>query len=151
MTGADLCREFEGLALEPYQDIGGIWTNGYGHVLLPGDPTGPITEEQAEAWLAEDLAKAEDIIDRHVVAVLTTNEREALKSLVLNIGPGKKGVKDGFVTLKSGAPSTMIRCINTLDMDGAAKEFPKWCNAAGRKVPGLLRRRLAEQLLFVKP
>ena len=148
MDAAALCREFEGLALEPYADIAGVMTNGYGHVLLPGDPTGRITEEQAEIWLAEDLAKAESAIDRAVVINLTTNEREALKSFVFNVGPGRKGIKDGFVTLKSGAPSTMLKCINALDMEGASNEFPKWCRVGSQKVPGLLRRRLAEQLLF---
>ena len=148
MNAAALCREFEGLALEPYADIGGVLTNGYGHVLLPGDPTGKIDEAQAEAWLAEDLAKAESVIDRAVVITLTRNEREALKSFVFNIGPGRKGDKDGFVTLKSGAQSTMLKCINALDMEGASNEFPKWCRAGGKKVAGLLRRRLAEQLLF---
>lgn len=148
MDAAALCREFEGLALEPYQDIAGIWTNGYGHVLRPNDPRGQIDEAQAEAWLEGDLADAEAIIDAHVVATLTTNEREALKSFVFNVGPGRKGEKDGFVTLKTGAPSTMLRCLNILDMEGASREFPKWCRAAGNKIPGLLRRRLAEQLLF---
>lgn len=148
MTAADLCREFEGLALEPYQDIGGIWTVGYGHVLLLDEPHTRITPDIAEAYLAHDLDIAESIIDKHVAGVLTTNEREALKSFVFNVGPGKKGEKDGFVTLRSGAPSTMLTCLNALDIAGASAEFPKWCRAAGKKVAGLLRRRLAEQLLF---
>jgi hypothetical protein len=74
---------------------------------------------------------------------------DALVSLALNLGPGRKGHKDGFLILKSGRPSTILTKINKEDFDGAAAEFPKWASAKGKKLPGLVRRRAEEQAMFL--
>lgn len=58
--------QFEGLRLVPYKDSAGIWTIGYGYNLeshgvldlYPG-ATFKICREQAEVWLSEELAVAE--------------------------------------------------------------------------------------------
>jgi hypothetical protein len=55
-----------------------------------------------------------------------------LRSLIFNVGPGAKGVKDGIITLKSGVPSTLLRLLNQSIYAGASDEFPKWCHGAGR-------------------
>ena len=51
--------------------------------------------------------------------------------------------------------STLIRKLNAGDYAGAAREFPRWnkANQGGRLVafPGLTKRRLAEQQLFLSP
>ena len=60
-------REFEGLRLEPYRDTRGIWTIGYGYNLeAHGVDIKPgcslrIVQSQAEAWLNDELDKAEAI------------------------------------------------------------------------------------------
>ncbi len=51
----NLIRHFEGCRLESYQDSGGIWTIGFGHTKGVG-PGQTCTQEQADAWLEEDLA-----------------------------------------------------------------------------------------------
>lgn len=51
---ADIQRS-EGCRLEAYQDTLGNWTIGYGH-LLPQGEIPPITQGQADAWLAADIA-----------------------------------------------------------------------------------------------
>jgi GH24 family phage-related lysozyme (muramidase) len=38
---------------------------------------------------------------------------------------------------------------NRGDISGAAAEFPKWNKGGGRVLPGLTRRRLEEQALFL--
>jgi lysozyme len=43
---------------------------------------------------------------------------------------------------------SIIKKLNRLDYDGASSEFPRWCRAGGRTLPGLLRRRKVEQELF---
>ena len=41
------------------------------------------------------------------------------------------------------------RKLNSGDYQGAADEFPRWVNAGGQPLPGLVRRRDAEQALFL--
>ena len=135
----DLENEFEGCSLTAYPDPasgGDPWTIGYGH-------TGPevydgltITQEQADAWLAVDKRKAQDVIDRYVTVHLTANEDLALRDFIFNLGGG------------NFRSSTLLRKLNLGDFAGAADEFEKWDHACGKVVAGLLRRRTAEKELF---
>ena len=61
---------------------------------------------------------------------------DALVSFAYNVGIGN---------LKS---STLLRKLNAGDYDGAALEFHRWKRSNGRVLPGLVRRRAAEALLF---
>lgn len=139
-AGIDLIKEFEGCRLGPYQDVAGLWTIGIGHLIKPGETfISPITEAQAEALLREDLALACSDVERAVNVPLNDNEYAALVSFTYNCGGG---------ALRQ---STLLKLLNAGDYHGANAEFPKWCRAGGKKVPGLLRRRLAEAALFAKP
>lgn len=126
---------------------GSPWTVGFGHTgdVKEGDV---ITEHQAEAILDVDVDRAERIVLNAVKVPLTQGQFDALVSFVFNVGPGKKGVKDGFVELKSGKPSSMLRKLNEGDYAGAAAEFMSWKFAAGRVMPGLVKRRAEEAALF---
>ena len=53
--GLKLIKEFEGLRLEPYKCDAGVWTIGYGHTKGINQNTKPITKEQAEDFLKDDL------------------------------------------------------------------------------------------------
>jgi hypothetical protein len=57
-AGLALIEQFEGLELEAYQDLVGVWTIGYGHTrgVRPGQT---VTKAEAEALLQQDLAAAE--------------------------------------------------------------------------------------------
>ncbi len=138
-----LIKHFEGLRLVPYKDQAGILTVGYGHVLKPGDPTGPITEEQAEQFLVADLADAEYDV-RHFIHpdVLNENRFGALVSLTFNEGP-----KPLYLTLGQK--------LNGGDILGASDQFLLWNKVRedGNLVPsaGLTERRRAERMLFLKP
>jgi len=84
---------------------------------------------------------------------LAQNEFDALVCFVYNVGagrrdePGKPG-KDGFVTLRNGRPSTMLRLLNEMAFDEAAEQFDKWVYSAGKVIPGLKKRRAAERAMF---
>lgn len=151
MTAADLIRKWEGLRLKAYPDPGTggkPWTIGYGHTrnVNKGDT---CTEAQAIAWLAEDMADAYRIVDNAVTVPLTTKQRDALCSFVFNVGPGVKNIKGGFVTMKNGNPSTMLRLLNEGDYTGAAAQFPRWNKGSGKVMPGLVKRRGEERSLFL--
>ena len=65
-AAVDLAKRFEGFhrvpkndplrRAHPYMCPAGFWTVGYGHLCKPDHP--PITEAEAEAYLAQDLATA---------------------------------------------------------------------------------------------
>lgn len=147
--GLLLIKDFEDCRLEAYQDQGGVWTIGFGHTknVRPDDVW---TQEQADAAFLEDVAEIERLVLACIPVQLTDNQLSALVSFVFNVGLGYKGIKDGFLTLKSGDPSTLIMRLRAADFAGAAAEFPKWCKVAGISNDGLRRRRMAEQALFLK-
>ena len=139
-AGVDLIKEFEGCRSEPYQDVGGLWTIGIGHLIKPGENFySPLTPEQCGALLQEDLELACKDVENAVTVPLSDNEFAALVSFTYNCGGG---------ALRQ---STLLKLLNQGDYRGAVAQFPRWCRAGGVKVPGLLRRRLAEAALFVKP
>ncbi len=142
----DLIREFEGLRLDAYLCPAGKWTIGYGHTSYAGKPEVSegmrITEEEANAILARDMAK----FTEGVLAVLkrrpTNNQLGAFASLCMNIGLG------------AFSGSTAVKRFNAGDMAGAADALTWWNKATvnGKKVKlkGLVRRREAERQLFLK-
>ena len=84
--GLALVKRFEGLKLDAYQDVAGVWTIGYGHTrgVRPGMH---ITEAEAEQALRDDLHGAEHVVDTAVGSATTSdNQFSAMASLCFNIG-----------------------------------------------------------------
>ena len=139
--GIALVKRFEGLEIVAYPDPGNRvtgepWTIGYGHTrgVRRGDT---CTEDQATAWLREDLRAAEGAV-RHLVDVpLNQGQFDALASFVFNCGTGAFG------------NSTLLRLLNAGDAAGAAEQFKRWNRGADGVLPGLVTRRTAERDLFV--
>jgi GH24 family phage-related lysozyme (muramidase) len=56
-------ERFEGCRLAAYQDVGSVWTIGYGRTR--GVHSGmTCTQAQAEAWLQQDVREAESAVNR---------------------------------------------------------------------------------------
>jgi lysozyme len=151
--GAALIKYFEDCKLIAYPDphTGGVpWTIGWGHTrgVQPGDT---CTQEEADAWFLEDIEPAERMIENQAtVRTLEQGQFDALVSFVYNVGPGKKGVKDGLFALKTtGQESTLLRKLRTGNIEDAAKCFLHWVNPGSSVERGLLRRRVAEAALFM--
>lgn len=135
--GFALTKGFEGLRLEAYRDVAGVWTIGYGHTGS-GVTAGLVwTQEQAEAALAADLGWAVMCVNQHVSADLTQNQFDALVDFCFNVGPG------------AWLNSTLLRQVNLGNFERAAAQFLLWVKAGGQKVEGLVRRRQAERELFL--
>lgn len=137
--GRDFIKGFEKLELKAYPDPGTggkPWTIGWGHTkrVVPGDQ---ITQEQAEKFLAEDLAAFEFAVNSAIKRKMTQNQFDAMVSLAFNIG----GV--------AFTGSTLVAKFNAGDIQGAADQFPRWKNANGKEMKGLVRRRAAERELFL--
>ena len=141
LDGLRLTEEGEGIRLEAYPDPathGEPWTIGYGHTggVRPGDT---CTQEQAEAWLAEDIHSAVDAVNRLVTADLSQHQFDACVDFVFNAGAHNFG------------SSTLLRDINAGNFDAAANEFKRWDMAGGAHLAGLAHRRAMETALFEQP
>ena len=137
--GIEQIKSFEGFRSMPYQDVAGKLTVGYGHLMVHGDGTvqgSPITMGQATELLRKDLHTAEEAVNSCGVE-LTQNEFDALVSFTYNLGVG------------AFQRSTLLKLLKAGNKEAAAKEFPKWSMAGGKEVPGILKRRFAEQECFL--
>jgi lysozyme len=134
--GLALIKRFEGLMLEPYKDVGGKLTIGYGHLIRPGEYFTQVTEKEAEALLLKDVAVAEAVVKRNVKVRINAQQYSALVSLVYNVGQGH--FED----------STLLELLNKGDYNGASKQFMRWVHVDGDRIKGLVTRRLAEKELF---
>jgi lysozyme len=141
----ELAKRFEGFHRVPKHDAGrahpyicpaGFWTIGFGHLCEPNHP--PITEEEAEDYLAQDLQTALRATLRYC-PVLATESEEKLAAIVdftFNLGAGRLQT------------STLRRRINQRDWSSAATELRRWVRGGGRVLPGLVVRRQAEAVLL---
>ena len=135
-AGVTLIKQFEGVRLEPYKDVGGKLTIGYGHLIRPGEYFSVLSEQEAEILLRQDLLVAEAIVKKNVKVRLTPHQYSALVSLVFNIGQGH------FEN------STLLEVLNAGDYAQAAEQFMRWVHVDGTRVKGLVNRRIAEKQMF---
>lgn len=141
-AGVELIKEFEGLRLRAYRCPAGVPTIGYGTTVYPdgrrvqmGDQ---ITAEQAEEYLRHDLRGFERDVERMVRVPVSANQFSALVSFAYNLGA------------EALRKSTLLRLLNSHNFAGAAEQFGRWTYAAGKSLPGLVRRRAAERALFLQ-
>ena len=141
LAGIELIKAWEGLRTTAYQDSVGVWTIGYGHTSMAGEPKVTpgmrITPDQATAILANDLGKYESAVSSALKRTPTGNQFAAMVSLCFNVGPGN--------FLKS----SVLTRFNAGDMQGAADAFLMWDKAGGKVLQGLVNRREAERKLFL--
>ncbi len=141
----ELTKRFEGFHRVPKADPGrahpyicpaGYWTIGYGHLCDPKHP--PITEAEAEIYLARDLMTALNATLRYC-PVLVTEPEERLAAIVdftFNLGAGRLQT------------STLRRRVNQKDWPSSVSELRRWVYGGGRVLPGLVARRVAESNLL---
>lgn len=138
MPHLDMIKRWEGLRLRAYQDMGGVWTIGYGHThtVVPGMA---IDRAEAERLLRVDVAWAEEAVDRLVRVPLNTNQRAALISWVYNIGETQ------------AASSTLMEALNAGEYDAVPGQLARWVYDEGRIIKGLQNRRADEIALWHEP
>ena len=134
--GLDLIKSFEGCELKAYVCPAGVLTIGYGHTGPDVHAGMEISCAEAEELLKTDLIKFERVVDNHVTVPIKQCQFDALVSFTYNCGG------DAFKN------STLLRLLNGKDYEGAAGQFGRWVNGADGPLPGLVRRREAEEELF---
>ncbi len=139
-NAAYFIRMFEGLELDAYQDIAGVWTIGFG---TTGPEVGPglhISEEQATRYLLDFIERDWRALDAEIEPALEPHEQAALLSLSYNVGRGNV------------VQSTLLRELNGGNYEAAAEQFLAWNKARLEGeltvVRGLDRRRHTERALF---
>jgi lysozyme len=147
-SGVALIKGFEGLRLNAYKDIAGVWTIGYGstryedgRAVRSGDK---LTDEtQANTLFINTLSKYVGAVNKGVKVALTQHQFDAFVSFVYNVGTGMVNT------------STLFKKLNTGDYKGAADQFLAWNKITdpktGKKVPSktLTIRRGQERALFL--
>lgn len=130
-----MIKEFEGCRLTAYKPVPWeqMYTIGWGHY---GVTAGTVwTQAQADSQLEIDINnKYAPMVDAYTKGKANQNEFDALVSLAYNCG--NVFVADGW------APFSHAYC---------ASMIPKYRNAGGQVLQGLVRRRQAELDLFNKP
>ncbi|APZ43119.1 lysozyme [Acidihalobacter ferrooxydans] len=144
----DLAKRFEGferkvkrgneITAVPYICPAGFWTIGYGHLCDSKHP--PITEAEAEVYLARDLQSALAATLRYCPVLATEPESRlaAIVDFTFNLGAGRLQM------------STLRRRINQRDWTAAATELRRWVYGGGKVLPGLVARRKTEATLLAK-
>lgn len=137
-VAAEFIGKWEGCRLDAYRCPAGVWTVGYGHTA--GVTAGmTISQEQADAWFVEDIAKAQRELAKFVNVPVTRGQFIALVSLAFNVGAN-------YVIRRC---PRLMRAVNAGDIDAAAYEFLDINRAGGVVLEGLTRRRKAEAALFL--
>jgi lysozyme len=135
---------FEGFRSLPYNDPAGHATIGYGHLLHLGPVTAfdkkryphGISQPAAFKLLRKDIVRYADAVRANVKVKLYQHEFDALVSFAFNVGIG------------AFRSSTLLRHLNRGDYNSVPKQLQRWVH--GRVIPGLVRRRKAEALMFSK-
>ena len=130
-------KKMEGCKLVAYKDSVGVWTIGYGHTagVKVGDK---ITQYQAEQFLKEDLAKFEAIAQK-TRNVNTQGRFDAVVDFCYNCGIGNFNSSTLKKYIECGKATWEIQ-----------EQFLRWVNAGGRKLGGLVSRRIWEANRFAE-
>lgn len=139
-TSEDMRRiigEFEGLRLEAYRDMVGVWTIGYGHTGKDVFAGQKITRAEAEHLLSQDLKRFEEAVEK-LCPDVTQHQFDALVSFAYNLGEG---------ALRG---STLRKHHNDGKHAEAAGQFGRWNHAGGKVVAGLTRRRAREAAVYAR-
>ena len=139
--GIDLIKEFEGCKLEAYKCPAGVWTIGYGTTDTDYAITKTkikaglkISKQKAETWLRQSVNKkyCPKVNKYNNKYHWTQNEFDAMVSFAYNLGSIDQLTANGKRTKKDIAQKMLL-----------------YNKAKGKVLPGLTRRRKAEQKLFL--
>ena len=139
--GLNLIKEFEGCKLEAYKCPAGVWTIGYGTTDSDYSITKTkikaglkISKQKAETWLRQSVNKkyCPKVNKYNNKYHWTQNEFDAMVSFAYNLGSIDQLTANGKRTKKDIAQKMLL-----------------YNKAKGKVLPGLTRRRKAEQKLFL--
>ncbi|AWW32185.1 lysozyme [Echinicola strongylocentroti] len=139
--GIELMKEFEGLRLDAYQDVAGVWTIGHGNTyyedgskVKQGDRISKARSEKLFINIVEGFAEG---VRGAILQPIGAKPFSALVSFAYNVG------------LQNFRDSTLLKKVNINPEDPSIRsEFMRWNKAGGKVWDGLTRRRKAEANLY---
>ena len=135
--GIEFIKSFESFRPIVYICPGGARTIGYGHVLAKDEHYSRISYETAETLLKLDLANVEKSVLRNINPAISQNQFDALVSFTFNVGAAAL------------QRSTLRQKINYgSSMDEISREFLNWIYAKGKRLNGLVSRRMLEASIY---
>lgn len=137
-AGISFIKRWEGFRSEPYQDIKGVWTIGYGSTHGITKDAHAIDKDGATQLLLDDMRHFEHAIETYIDKPLNQNQFDALCSLIYNVGTAP-------------LQKTLGSFLNACDYQGAADQFLRWDHAGQVEIEGLKKRREEERKLFLTP
>ena len=134
----DFLKKSEGCSLTAYKCPAGVWTIGYGHTkdVKSGDK---ITAYQAEQFLKEDLVKYEDVANKTKHIGGSQGRFDAIVDFSYNCGEANWNSSTLKKYIECGKATWEIQ-----------EQFLRWVNAGGRKIGGLVSRRIWEAARFAE-
>lgn len=132
----------EGFRTNPYLDVGGKPTIGYGSTYWEDGRAvsmkdAPITKERARELYIFTLTYFWNEVDRHIGPELNESQQNALTSLAYNIG------------MKNFRTSTVCRLVNIDPKNPLIRDaFLMWNKVNGKIERGLVARRALEADLY---
>jgi lysozyme len=149
----EMIKHHEGVRFRPYRCPALLWTTAVGHVIDPRHigvkleerknlpiPDGwdrTLSMDEVNQILAQDLARFETGVLRLCPNGLTPGRFGALVSFAFNAGLGN--LQRSTIRMKH----------NRGEFDEAAESFMAWTKAAGKELPGLVKRRKDERNLYL--
>jgi len=149
----EMIKHHEGVRVKPYRCPALLWTVGVGHVIDPKHigvkledrKTLPIPDgwdrtlsmDEVNKILSEDLGRFEAGVCRLCPDGLTPGRFGALVSFAFNVGLGN--LQRSSIRMKH----------NRGEYEEAAEAFMMWTKAAGKELPGLVKRRKDERNLYL--
>lgn len=137
-AGINLIKNFEGCRLDAYQPAGEDhskytkYTIGYGHYGVSAGTK--WTQSQADAQLLKDVVKYEKLVDKYMsIYHWNENQYSALVSFCFNVGNIDQLTANGTRSNAEIAEAMLL-----------------YVKSGSNTLPGLVRRRKAEQELFLK-
>lgn len=147
--GVEFIAKMEGFEPFPYNDPAGHATIGFGHLLH----LGPVTDEDRLAWgaggitvarglelLRDDLVRVENVLEglaRGARELLSQHEVDALASFTFNVGAA------------AFQKSTLRGLVRDGHTQRVPEELLRWVYADGKRLPGLVKRRVLEAAIWV--
>lgn len=143
--GLEHLKRSEALRLEPYYDVKGVPTIGYGNTYYEDgtkvritDPA--ITVDRAESLYMDVVSKFEKAVEKYVKVDLNQYQFNALVSFTYNVG------------IEAFRTSTLLKVVNSNPDNYTLikAQLFRWVNSGGNYIPGLLNRRKKEFEMYSK-
>jgi len=149
-----MIKHHEGVRVKPYRCPALLWTVGVGHVIDPSHAAIKYEERKnlpiPAGW---DRILSMGEVDTILAQDLGRFERGVLR--LCPAASGRQGVFDSLVSfafnvgLGNLQRSGLRMKTNRGDYEDAADEFLKWTKAAGKVLPGLVKRRNDERAMYL--